>query len=92
MLDISRVKAKGQITIPVQMRDILGIKEGDKVVFVEQNGKVFLENATKVAFREIQAAFAGEAEKSGITNEGDVNRLVKEVRHELWEERYAHND
>ena len=91
MLDVSRVKTKGQVTIPVGIRKLLGLKEGDKIVFVEQNGRVYVENAVKVAFRDIQEAFAGEAEKAGIKNEEDVNKLVKEVRRELWEERYADN-
>ena len=91
MMDISRVKPKGQITVPIGVRKRLGIKEGDKLVFIEQNGKMYIENAVKVAFREAQQAFAGEAEKAGIQSEEDVNTLVKEVRQELWEERYADN-
>ena len=88
---MSRVKTEGQITIPVSIRKLLGLKEGDKIAFLKQNGKVYIENAVKVAFREIQQAFEGEAEKNGIINEEDVNKLVKEVRRELWEDKALEN-
>ena len=34
----------------------------------------------------------GKAEISGIKSEEDINKLVHEVREELWEKRYADND
>ena len=89
MIDVSRVTSKGQITIPVEMRKKLGIKEGDKVVFIEKDGYLVLSNSNRVAFEEFQAAMAGEAEKAGIKTEQDVINLVKEVRREIWEEKHA---
>ena len=40
----------------------------------------------------MQQAMQGEAEKQEITSEEDVNKLIKEVRKELWEEKYEDND
>jgi AbrB family looped-hinge helix DNA binding protein len=91
MLDVSRVTSKGQVTIPVEMRRKLGIKEGDKVVFLEKDGNIVVANAAKHALREIQEAFAGEAERLGLRNEEDVVAMVKEVRREMWEERHRGN-
>lgn len=34
---------KGQVTVPVKIRRRLGLNPGDRVKFVEQNGKVFIE-------------------------------------------------
>jgi len=34
----------------------------------------------------------GEAKKQGFKSEEDVNKMVKEVRRELWEEKYESND
>jgi AbrB family looped-hinge helix DNA binding protein len=91
MFDVSRVTSKGQVTIPVEMRRKLGIKEGDKVVFVEQSGSIVIANAAMLAFLELQNALTGEAERLGLRDEQDVVAMVKEVRHEMWEERNGGN-
>jgi AbrB family looped-hinge helix DNA binding protein len=36
----SAVSAKGQVTIPKEIRDVLGLKPGDKVVFIEKENEV----------------------------------------------------
>jgi AbrB family looped-hinge helix DNA binding protein len=80
MLDLATVTEKGQITIPVDVRRKLGISKGSKVVFVEDHGRVFIENSTMVALREARRAFEGEAERLGLKTEEDVVAMVKEVR------------
>jgi len=45
-----------------------------------------------MAFKEIQQAMKGEAERQGLTSEEDVNKLIKEVRKEMWEEKHEDND
>jgi AbrB family looped-hinge helix DNA binding protein len=91
MLDVSRVTSKGQVTIPVEMRRKLGIKDGDKVVFMEEGNRIVIANAAMVALKEIQEAFSGEAERLGLRDEQDVVDMVKEVRREMWEERHGGN-
>jgi AbrB family looped-hinge helix DNA binding protein len=89
MLDVSRVTSKGQVTIPIEMRRRLGIKEGDKVVFIEEAGKIVIANAAMLALKDIQETFRGEAERLGLHDEQDVVKMVKEVRKEMWEERHG---
>jgi AbrB family looped-hinge helix DNA binding protein len=89
MLDVSRVTSKGQVTIPVEMRRRLGIKDGDKVVFMEEGNRIVIANAAMVALKEVQEAFGGEAERLGLRNGQDVVDMVKEVRREMWEERHG---
>ena len=91
-MEISRVSSKGQITIPIDIRKRLNLKEGDKVVFYEENGRVFIANASLVALKRMEKVMEGKAEKAGIKNEEDVVALVKEVRKELWEKNYEDND
>jgi len=79
-MEIAKVTAKGQITIPVDVRKRLGIGPGDKVVFVEQEGSFVLYNAAHVAIDTIQSAMLGAAERAGIKTEEDVARLVQELR------------
>ena len=91
-MEMAKITNRCQITIPVDIRKKLGLKEGSKVVFVEDGDKIIFANATKIAFENIRKAFSGEAERLGIKDEQDIVALVDEVRKEMWEERYANND
>lgn len=91
-MELAKVTVRGQITIPIEIRKKLNIKDGDKVVFIEENGKIVMENSAMVALKEVQEAFKGEAERLGLKTEQDVVEIVKEVRKEMWEERHANND
>jgi len=90
-MEVAKITSRGQVTIPIDIRKKLGVKEGDKVVFIEDGNRIVVVNAAKVAFANIQAAFAGEAERLGLTSEQDVVALVDDVRGEMWKERYANN-
>ena len=90
-MELAKITAKGQITIPIHIRKTLNIKDGDKVVFIEENGRVVMENSTKLALREVQDAFAGEAERVGLETEEDVVDLVKQFRKEKLENCHENN-
>lgn len=81
-MELAKVTSKGQVTIPVAIRRMLGIREGDKILFVEEGEKVVLMNASTNALIKAQNAFMGVAEELGIKNEQDVVALVKEIRAE----------
>lgn len=85
-MEVAKVTSKGQITIPVAIRNMLGIREGDTVLFVEEGEKVVLTNASTSALLKAQEAFKGVAEELGIKNEQDVVKLVKEIRTERGEQ------
>ena len=91
MLDVARLSIKGQVTIPIEIRKKLKLKEGDKVVFMEKSGEIVLLNSNRLAFEEFQREMAGEAEKVGLSSEQDVVDLVKEVRNRMWEAQHAGN-
>ena len=88
-MELAKVTSSGQITIPVQIRRKLGIKEGDKVMFLEEGNSVVMVNSSLIALEKLQEAMKGEAERTGIQSEDDVVALCKETRRELYEERYA---
>jgi len=90
-MELAKITAKGQITIPIQVRKMLGVKDGDKVVFLNEGSKIIIENSTRLALREAQKAFAGLADELGLKSEEDVVELCKEVRKERWEKNYADN-
>jgi len=83
-MDVARISIKGQVTIPIEIRKKLGLKEGDKVVFMEQGGNIVIMNSNRLAFEEFQRGMVGAAEQAGITSEQDVVDLVKDVRRKMW--------
>ena len=90
-MELAKITTKGQITLPVQIRKKLKLKDGDKVLFMEKDGKIFIDNPTKLAILEAQEAFAGLAEELGLETEEDVVNLCKEVRKEMWGKKNADN-
>jgi len=59
-MNVARVSANGQITVPVEIRRTLKLKEGDKILFFQkENGEIVVNNTALVAIQEAQAAVAG---------------------------------
>ena len=81
-IDNAKVMAKGQVTIPKDVRAVLGLDKGSRVTFIVQDGNVQLVNSAVYAMQILQKEMAGEAEKAGLNTEDDINALVKEVRSE----------
>lgn len=81
-MNLAKVSANGQITVPIEIRRLLALKTGDKVLFVQkQDGDIVISNASANAIRKAQEAFAGAAEAMGVVNEEDVQYLVNDVRY-----------
>ena len=49
-MELANLTSRCQLTLPREIRQKLGVKEGDKVVFIEENGRIFIENAEKLKF------------------------------------------
>ena len=81
-MELAKITLRGQITIPVEIRKKLGVKDGDKVIFIEENGRIVMENSVRVALKDVQDAFKDEAEHLGLVNEQDVVAMIKEIRQE----------
>jgi len=79
-IDNAKVMSKGQVTIPKDIRDILGVSFGDRVTFVVENGSVRIINSVIYAMERLQKQMEGEALKAGLNLEESVVDLVREVR------------
>jgi AbrB family looped-hinge helix DNA binding protein len=90
-MEIARITSKGQITIPIDIRKKMKLKDGDKIIFLEQDGRYYFENAALVAINRMQEAFSGEAERLGLKGEDDVVAMVKEIRRDRWEKNNESN-
>lgn len=60
---VATLTSKGQITIPAQVRDALGLEAGDRLEFVEQGkGQFAIIPATR-SVRELKGMFRGKRSK-----------------------------
>lgn len=55
-LKVSRVQKKGQVTIPVEIRQKLGLAEGDLVAFVETEAGIVISPHTIVPMNALPKA------------------------------------
>ena len=84
-IDNAKVMSKGQVTIPKDIREILGVSCGDRITFIVENGSVRLINSAVYAMQILQAQVADEAEKTGLNSDDAVMEMVKEIRSESAE-------
>lgn len=81
-MNLAKISANGQITVPVEIRRKLGLKSGDKILFYQkEDGEIVLTNASAQAIKKAQAALAGAAEAMGVKDEDDVQALIDDIRH-----------
>lgn len=81
-MNLAKLSTNGQITVPIEIRRMLGLKSGDKILFYQkENGEVIMSNASSQAIRKAQAAFSGAAEGMGISDEDEVQDLIDELRY-----------
>ena len=59
--DNAKVMAKGQITIPKDIREILGLNTGDRVTFIVEGNTVRMVNSNIYAMQLLQMQMSGEA-------------------------------
>jgi AbrB family looped-hinge helix DNA binding protein len=78
----AKVMAKGQVTIPKDVREALGIGTGDRVTFLVDGSNVRIINSALYAMEILQNQMAGEAQKAGLKDDEDVIALVKNLRSE----------
>jgi AbrB family looped-hinge helix DNA binding protein len=82
LVDNAKVMAKGQITLPKDIREALGVGTGDRVTLIRRDDQVIMMNSAIYAMKMLQQAMDGEAEKAGIESDDDVVRMIMEMRAE----------
>ncbi len=81
-VDNAKVMAKGQVTIPKDVREVLGVASGDRITFIVEKNTVRIVNSAVYAMQVLQQEMKGEAECVGLNSDDDVMALVKELRNE----------
>ena len=82
IVDNAKVSSKGQITIPKDFRDALGVGIGDRVTLIKRADEVVMMNAAVYAMKVLQEGMKDEAEKAGLYSDADVVTLITEMRAE----------
>ena len=81
-MNLVKLSANGQITVPSEIRKLLNLKTGDKILLYQNDsGEIVLDNASAKALEKVQKAMQGVAQRLGVRNEEDVQKLVDEVRY-----------
>jgi AbrB family looped-hinge helix DNA binding protein len=87
-MNLAKLTAAGQITVPVDIRRLLKLKEGDKILFAQnERGEVVIDNASINAIRKAQKAVEGVAEELGNPSEDEIQSWVDEIRYGKGEKR-----
>ena len=79
LIEMGTVSSRGQIAIPVDMRQELGLTEGNKVLFVLENDTLIMKKVTSRSFAEITKPLKEAAKKAGLKEE-DVEGMVHRAR------------
>ena len=81
-IDNAKVMAKGQVTIPKDVRDVLGVTNGDRVSFIVEGNSVRIVNSAVYAMQILQSEMANVADSAGLSSEDDILSLISEIRKE----------
>ncbi|MDR0626806.1 MAG: AbrB/MazE/SpoVT family DNA-binding domain-containing protein [Bifidobacteriaceae bacterium] len=80
LVEGAKVMAKGQITLPKDIRSKLGVAEGDRVVLIWDQDRVVMMNPALFAMRMLQKDLEGAAAEGGFESEDDVAADIMETR------------
>jgi len=83
IFNTAKVMSKGQITLPVDIRNSMNLSTGDRVALIYENNRVIMMNPAIFAMETLQKEMEGEAEKAGLTSEEDIIALCREIRDEV---------
>ena len=80
-MNLAKISKNGQITVPVEIREYLGLKPRDKILFyISEDGKVTISNASISAIEKAQIAFKNAAKAMNIESEEDIQTLIDKIR------------
>lgn len=73
----AKVTSKGQITIPKPIRVSLGVKPGEKVVFIQEGGEVVMMPKTKKPLERLM-----ELRKEIRFTQREIDEMIRESKRE----------
>lgn len=81
LIEMGTVSSRGQICIPNNIREEMGLAEGNKVIFLVQNDTLLIKKVRPQTFAEITAPLKEAMKKSGM-KETEVVDMIHRMRAE----------
>ena len=81
-LEITSLSSRGQIVIPLRLRELLHLHEGEKFIVIGENDTIVLKKVEVPSFKGFEGLLKKTrafSQKKGI-KETDINSAVREVR------------
>jgi len=79
VIELGRISSRGQIAIPSQIRNEMGLEEGTKVLFVLADDTLLIKKVSTKTFAEITKPLKEAAKKAGL-KESEVVDIVHRAR------------
>lgn len=86
--EIVKVTSKGQVTIPVGLREKAGLKKGSYIYMKSLGDVVLMKRVEELGLEEISDILNRAAREKGLTK-ALLEKDVERIREKLWKERYA---
>jgi len=80
-IELGTVSSRGQICIPTDIREDMGLEEGSKVLFVLTDDSLLIKKVNMKTFAEITKPLKDAAKKAGM-KESDVVEMIHRFRAE----------
>ena len=84
-IDNAKVMAKGQITIPKDVRNALGVSNGDRVTFIVEGNTARIVNSAVYAIKKKKKEMQGAGEAAGLSTDDAIDAMIAELRNEDME-------
>jgi AbrB family looped-hinge helix DNA binding protein len=81
IIEMGTMSTRGQLVIPNDIREGMGLKEGSKVLFVMSDDSLLIKRVTMRTFAEITRPLKEAAKKSSL-KESDVDGIIHKMRKE----------
>ena len=79
MIEMGTISSRGQIAIPNDIRQEMGLKEGQKVLFFLENDTLLIKRVTSETFSDITKSLK-EAMRNAGTKEHEVSNIIHRFR------------
>lgn len=80
VIEMGKISSRGQVAIPSDIREKMGLEEGTKVLFFLENDTLLIKRITQMSFAQITKPLREAAKKAGMKEEdavGIVDRFRK---------------
>ncbi|MBI4895661.1 MAG: AbrB/MazE/SpoVT family DNA-binding domain-containing protein [Candidatus Aenigmarchaeota archaeon] len=75
MQEEATLTSKGQVTIPKQIREHFGLKEGNKIVFIEKANEIVIRPKIENALQKLK-----ELRKTMKIDESEIDKMIEESK------------